>query len=122
MQNLPIIIPARPRRRRRKHSTTSGVAMLNLVAATYEVGNWVQLAFDRAIDPSGVDGSQIVVADATDSRKTWKATGTITIVNPTTVRFGLNNIGDAVGSTITLDASATNGIVAADDAVEWAGS
>src|SRR4051812_11484176 len=91
-----------------------------LVAASYEKDNFVQLSFDRAIDAGGVIGTQIFVADGING-KTYNATSAVTVIDPQTVRIGLIEIGATLGISVTLSASAENGIVASDDHEPWAG-
>ena len=112
----------RPRRRRKRHAVVPQQApiALTLVGAEYDSGTWsVTLVFDRAVSIAAFDGAQIVVADADNG---WLLQGAwASLDNPVTVQVGLDQVGSAEGSGVLLDAGASSGIVAVDDASAWAG-
>ena len=109
-------------RQRRVTSAVAPPVNLTLIAASYATGTSVTLVFDRPIDIDAIDGSQITVIDAISTHTTFKATGTVTIVSPTTVRLGLRATGSATGAGTRLTATASNGIVAQNDGGPWAGA
>jgi hypothetical protein len=79
------------------------------------------LTFDRAIDISGMDGSQISVADHVEGNS-FTAEGSPTVTDPASVQIGLTYAGPVdVGTEVLLNAAAGNGIVAVDDGGAWAG-
>jgi hypothetical protein len=92
-----------------------------LVAAEYVGDNWIDLAFDRAIDVSGVDGNNIAVYDGTGVGFWYVAAGTVDVLSPTSVRLGLIGQADWAGPDVHLDAAAGNGIVAVAGGAEWPG-
>ena len=94
--------------------------MLMLVSATYDVKTSVTLQFDRAIDISALDGSQIKVSDDSVPGE-FIATGTVTLLDPQTVRIRLNNFDSTSGPGVHLNVSADSGIVAVDDGAAWGG-
>src|SRR4051812_42060036 len=93
-----------------------------LIAATWNAeSSYVQLQFDRAIDASGREPTAIVVDDQAETGLKFEADGGITIVNPTTVRLGMESTSDAVQTGVHLTATTANGIVSADDDEAWSG-
>jgi hypothetical protein len=95
---------------------------LSLVQATYQSAvPSIRLAFDRAIDVSGLVGTQIVIADGSISGLRFDAQGDVTIINPSTVEIGLVDIEAWAGPDVRLTAGAGSGIVAVDDGGTWAG-
>src|SRR3954468_19303216 len=112
MNDITSIIPAPARKMRRRRQSTTAAAALTLVAATYQTKDWVQLTFDRAIDISALDPSQVQVDDDQDSG--WRLGGQsgATLVNPTTVQVPLDRIGTSTESGVHLIVSASSGIVA----------
>ena len=113
-------------RRRRQAGATSPVppTALTLVAAAYQRGEWLEMAFDYAIDIGAYDGQAVFVNDADDTGNVYVAAGAATLISPTSVRVGLIEFESAGGSGITLTAPATTGIVAAGGgpgAPGWAG-
>jgi hypothetical protein len=94
---------------------------LTLVAASYDsVALTLLLTFDRAIDISGMDGSQISVDDQVEGNR-FLAEGSPTMSDPQSVLIELTYVGPASGSLVLLNAAAGNGIVAVDDGGAWAG-
>src|SRR4051812_31287482 len=124
MNSIPTIIPAPPRKMRRRKlggSTTPAVA-LTLVAAQYhEEEQWVRLTFDRAIDISALNPAQVVVDDDDFTGNRLAGVAGATMISATTVQIPLDPIGSASESNVHLIATATNGIVASDDGGTWAG-
>jgi hypothetical protein len=95
-----------------------GVALV-LISADYHSGIDVVLSFDRAIDVSAFDPSQITMVDVFP-HKTFTG-GSTSIIDPLTVRIWLVETGPYGGSAHTLTATAATGIVAVDDGGTWAG-
>ena len=119
---MPVItrpIPFIPRKRKAALAEAPA-GPLTLVAATYEVALWVDLTFDRAVDVSGLVGSEIVIYDGELASLVYTGTGTVSQPSPETVRVGLVAGDDWSEPGILLDAGAGNGIVAADDGAAWA--
>ncbi len=95
-----------------------------LTAASFDVRNdaTLTLAFDRPIDVSGVDGSAIVVEDGVTTMVRFAATGGIVASSASSVTFILIPTGPYGGNRTLLDASAANGIRAADGGPPWGGA
>jgi hypothetical protein len=109
------------RRRRQGVPSSPAPAGLTLVAATYDPDTSVDLTFDRPIDVGAFDGAAVVVEDGEIVGAKYDGQGGATLLNPTTVRISLLEVGPPDGPPVTLSASAANGIVAADDGGAWAG-
>jgi hypothetical protein len=125
MNTMPVsTIPAKPRVRRTRKpvaTTTTPVALM-LVAAAYDFMNGtLTLTFDRAIDLAGLDGSQVLVFDAVESGRRYDAGAGVEILSPVSVRLSLNDLAEATGTGVTLEASSLNGIVAAGDGARGRG-
>ena len=116
---IPPLNTFRPRRPRNKG--VAAPAALTLVSAEYAKNDWVRLTFNRPIDIAGLDGTQIEVDDDEMSGNRYNGSLGGTLINPTTVEIDLDRTGSATQSGVHLIASATSGIVAADDASEWSG-
>src|SRR3954452_25121038 len=111
MQDIPTIIPAPPRKmRRRRQAARATAATLTLTAAEFGEKSWILLTFDRGIDISGLDGSQIILDDG-DSGFRFNATGTASVKSPISVQITLVEIGPSIGSGVHLSASAASGII-----------
>jgi len=108
----PVKYPRRPRQRLRPRLAPARPGALVLTAAIYEEGDWVRLAFDRAIDVAELDGSQIIVNDPVLTGQRFDASGIVTIIDPQTVQLALIPNEVASGSDLRLTASAATGIVA----------
>ena len=114
-------LPARPRVRRKRRTAPSappGVALV-LTSAEYHSGMDVTLTFDRAIDVSAFDPSQITMVDHFPG-KTYTG-GEISLMDVNVARIFLVETGPYAGSAYQLTASASTGIVAVDDGGTWAG-
>ena len=95
---------------------------LVLMSAYYDENEAIlTLAFDRAVDASGLAAAQITVADGSFNSHTYAGSGPATIVSPTTIQVTLAITGAAAAGPVTMDASALTGIVAVDDGGTWAG-
>jgi hypothetical protein len=122
-----MLIPTIPifRKRHGRERPPARVLPLSLVQATYlsggEGGPAIRLAFDRAIDVSGLVGTQIVIADGSINGLRYDAQGDLTVIDPQTIEIGLVDIESWAGPDVRLTASAASGIVAADDGGTWAG-
>src|SRR5438477_269865 len=100
---IPTFQLRRPFHRRRSRHAPS-VPMPTLVLATYDPKTSVTLGFDREIDLSGLDGSQITVSDGAFTGETYAATGLVTVIDPQTVRIRVNFVAAFPGTGITLNA------------------
>src|SRR3954468_12001569 len=125
MNNINSVIPAPPRKMRRRKdgrsTPTPPPVALTLVAAQYhEEQEWVRLGFDRAIDISSLDPTQVVIDDDDFTGNRMAGVAGATLVNATTVQVPLDRVGAATESNVHLIASATSGIVAVDDGGTWA--
>src|SRR5438105_1427438 len=120
MSTLPTIIPGPRRVRRKRRSGAAAQPALVLVSASYDVKTSIDLEFDRAIDVSALDGTQIKVSDDSVPGP-FTAPGTVTMLDPQTVRIRINNFDSSSGPGVHLNASADNGIVASDDGAAWGG-
>ncbi|MGB7159891.1 MAG: hypothetical protein WBD40_17625 [Tepidisphaeraceae bacterium] len=121
-----LIIPPTKFRKRpgrvRPRATQAPPAALTLVAAAYDKdASCVDLAFDRPIDIGAMDVTQIVVDDDTFRGLRLVGFASPVLLNPTTVRVPLNEVGGATQPDVHLTAGAANGIVAAGDGAAWAG-
>jgi hypothetical protein len=105
---VPLIYRKRRGRTRAKRKPNFPVLML----ALYDPKVSIVLGFDREIDVSGMDGSQIVITDGALTSSQYAATGTVTQTAPNRVRIRLNDIAHFEGTGIVLNVSAANGIVA----------
>ena len=118
---MPILTPLISfiRRRRRPKRET---AALVLVAAAYDdVALTLTLTFDRAIDIAGLAAGAVVVHDGNILGYVFAGQGPGLLVDPATVRIALAE-GEPWSSNETVfSATAGTGIVAVDDAGEWAG-
>lgn len=113
----------RGRAKRPAQQSAPGVALV-LESAIFQgddAPQWVQLGFDRAISIAGLNGAQITVVDGALESVTYRATGSASLVNPTTVRINLVSIGPSEGPDVVMTATGATGIVAMDDAGTWAG-
>jgi hypothetical protein len=122
---MPIQINNKPFIGKRKHVQFGAppVQALTLVAASYdsEVGPTLRLTFDRAIDISELDGTQIIVEDNASLQLKFNATGGAVLETPTRVALPMHEIDSSEGAGDILDATANSGIVASDDGGTWAG-
>jgi len=111
-------------RRKRRHVQfgASPVEALTLVEASYGVDEDIRLrlAFDRAIDASGIVGTQITVG-IQEYGYLYNATGLVITIDPATIDIVLMQIGGFEGEHDELNASASSGIVADNDSGTWAG-
>lgn len=110
MNPIPVL-PAKPRRRRVRSSVQASTTPV-LILATYDPKVSVTLGFDREIDVSALDGSQITITDGALTSSIYVATGTVTVLNPTTVRIRLNDTAHYEGTGIVMNATGSTGIVA----------
>jgi hypothetical protein len=96
-------------------------APVTLVGATYnsEELNLI-LEFDRAIDMSGFDPSQVAVRDGPTNSRMYTAVSPGQL-DPSTIAVSLTDAGPFVAEDVTLWATATTGIVAVDDGGTWPG-
>ena len=104
-----------------KGTTTPPPPALAVVSASYDdSGPSVRIEFDRAIDMSYFDPTQLTVTDGVHNDSQYVGTDGFDL-DVQVVTIYLERTGDAGGDTITLNATAETGIFAADDGVAWAG-
>ena len=120
---VPSVPKFRKRRRApRRKPVQAPPATLVLVSAYYDESEAIlTLAFDRAVDASGLAAAQITVYDGSFNSHTYAGSGAATIVSPTTIQITLTITGPASVAPVTLTASAITGITAVDDGGTWAG-
>jgi hypothetical protein len=125
--SMLIIPPPESHRKKRPKprstATPPGPPALVLVSATYSHFEpaYIVLGFDRAIDISALDGSAIGVDDGTINSILYDGTGGASLVNATTVKIFLTELGYTPSAVTVLNASASSGIVAVDDGGTWPG-
>jgi hypothetical protein len=97
-------------------------AALTLVSATYDTDEFsVTLAFDRAVDASGLDAAAVTVDDGVYAAGSFVGSGPATVVNATTIKVFLEEIGGPSVPDVELSATAATGMVAVDDGGTWPG-
>jgi len=119
-----IIVPLIPFRRRRKAggAVQAPPAALTLVSASFDLDDFsVLLAFDRAVDAAGLAASAITVDDGAFAAGLFVGSGPATVINPTTIKVFLEEIGGPTVPDVELSATAATGIVAVDDGGTWGG-
>jgi hypothetical protein len=94
-----------------------------VLTAAFVAGDlaYVQLGFDRAVDPTGLQPSEIGVVCPSPNGN-YVASGSVTIINPSTIRIMLTRTGSTSATETLLDATSDTGIVAADGGEPWAGA
>ncbi|MBC7785463.1 MAG: hypothetical protein H7144_16645 [Burkholderiales bacterium] len=120
---LVIPPPKKPRRGKSigNAATHAPPAPLTLVAAVYsEVDLTITLTFDRAIDYTAFNGTQVQVFDPVDNNQQYLGTGGVIFMAADTIEVQLVSTGAYAGDYIHLDATAATGIVARDGGA-WAG-
>ncbi|HEY8668094.1 MAG TPA: hypothetical protein VIL86_15710, partial [Tepidisphaeraceae bacterium] len=122
MLTIPAPFFRKPRSRRGGASTPPpappGVALV-LTTAEYHSGMDVTLTFDRAIDISAFDPTQLTMVDHFPG-KTYSG-DSISLMDVNVARIFLVETGPYAGLAYQLTASADTGIVAVDDGGTWAG-
>ena len=122
-----MLLPATPHYRRRRGRTTRTppapvTPALALVGASYDSGQGsVTLAFNRPVNVAGYQDGQVKVNDGVTHLSEFNANGPGGLLDPNTVQFSLESDGPSTVSDVRLNATALNGIVAADDGEPWAG-
>jgi hypothetical protein len=95
---------------------------LTLVSASYDSDDFsVTLAFDRAVDASGLDAAAVTVDDGEFAAGRFVGSGPATVINPTTIKVFLEEVGGPTVPDVELSATAARGIVGVDDGGTWAG-
>jgi hypothetical protein len=122
MSLTPIIFTAKPRHRRKRREISSSAVEtgLVLVSALYEPTASVTLTFDRPIDVADVNCSAITVDDGMFGFRFVAVEANL--LSATTVELVLNGIDELPFVGVKMNATASNGIVAAGDAAAWAGA
>jgi len=93
-----------------------------LVAASYDpTALKLTLGFDRAIDVSRFDGSQVTANDGAYNLKAYSAANSPTLSDAMTVVIGLIEVSWTEVGDVFMNASPVTGIVAMDDGSAWAG-
>ena|SRR5690242_4642053 len=124
---FPPFIPRKPIRYRQrpagaKEQVTPPPLALTLVSATYDTDDFsVALVFDRAVDASGLNAAAITVDDGVYAAGSFVGSGPATVVNPTTIKVFLEEVGGPTVPDVELTATGASGIVAVDDGGTWAG-
>ena len=107
---------------RRKQTPPTPPVALVLVSATYDTDDLsVVLTFDRAVDAAGLDAAAITVDDGVYAAGFFVGSGPATVVNPTTIKVFLEEVGPPTVPDVELSATAATGIVAVDDGGTWGG-
>ena len=114
-------------RKRRGRAKASGAnptppLALTLVEASFATDDYVsvRLTFDRAVDATGIDGTQITLG-VNEFGYLYNATGAVVVLDPQTIEITCVQIGGFEGEQSVLNATALSGIVAVDDGGAWAG-
>ena len=96
---------------------------LTLVEGSFATDDYVsvRLTFDRAVDASGLDGTQITLG-VQEFGYLYNATGAVVVLDPATIEITCVQIGGFEGEESVLNATALSGIVAVDDGGAWAGA
>jgi hypothetical protein len=79
------------------------------------------LAFDRAVDTSGVDVAAFVVNDGRDTHASYAGGGVVSTISAESFFVSMVNTGAYEGLGMTLIVSAENGVVSAADDAPWGG-
>src|SRR3954447_20055223 len=110
-----------PKRLRKREPKARGLKMLKLVAVAFDaVAHRVDLTFDRPVGIAAMDPTKVVVDDSDDGLR-FRGSGTPTLLAPAVVRVTLTNLGAIEAPVTLLTAGAPTGIVADDNAAQWAG-
>lgn len=121
-----VISPTIYKKRRRWKESAGPVppAALVLVSASFVAGTHpsVALVFDREVDVSGFNTNSIFVDNAVTTHQHYRGSSVLVIVGSGSISVRLTSIGSATGTGVTMNASANNGIIAADDGGTWAGA
>ena len=122
LRNVPLIF----RKRSRRTPRTAKVAppALTLVEAEFTYvgpGATLRLEFDRAINLSSFDPSQVTVQDPAGTGWAYVGTGVVDTPDPQTVVVEMGQTTEAAGSLDVMSATGATGIVAVDDGAPWPG-
>ena len=116
-------IPFIPKRKAKAPAQPPPVESLVLTSAFYSSEELILLLqFDRDIDISELDGSQISVNDPADNHQRYLATGSSQLISANYVQIQLDPAGSATGTQAALSAGANSGIVAVNGGGTWAGA
>jgi hypothetical protein len=97
-------------------------AALTLVAASFDLDDFsVVLTFDRGVDAAGLNAAAITLQDGEFAVGSFVGSGPATVINPTTIKVFLEEIGGPTVPDVELSATAATGIVAVDDGGTWGG-
>ena len=111
-----------PTKRRVGRKSRSAPATLVLVHATYSPSPMILwLYFDRPIDVSAIDGSQIFLDDGDYNEAKFDASGGVVAHSATIVQLQLVVLESYTLGPVRLSASARNGVVAVNDGGIWPG-
>jgi hypothetical protein len=92
------------------------------VAAWYDSSEpWVYLKFDRAVHVDGFDAGQVTLLDGTQNAAQYVGGGPAVLIDSLTVQVTMEFVGPYAGDAVTVSATASTGIVAADDGAAWGG-
>jgi hypothetical protein len=93
-----------------------------LVSAAYDPADpSLTLVFDRAVDISAYEGTEIHVDDGSFTAETYDGRGAASLPDPSTVRIILVDQGTTGAAAVFLNASNLTGIVAAEGGGVWEG-
>ena len=121
--SFPIFIPAPPRKykeRKLAGSATTPVGPLTLVSASYQPGDTVTLVFNQPIDLLGLDGGSFVVEDP-NFNTLYQGLGEVDLLDPSTVRIGLQDAGSPTAVSVTLVVGPGNGLRPLGGGAVWSG-
>jgi len=120
-----IIAPPKFRKRREWKKAATVVPPVGppvLMGANYDpTGLTLTLVFDRPIDVSGFDGSQVTVNDGTYNLNAYAGASPPTLTDAMTVVIGLNQVIWTEAGDVIMNATTVTGIVAVSDGSQWAG-
>ena len=116
------LMPFRGRKRKVAQQPPAPAALTLLSASYDQTAKTLTMQFDRAIDVSAFDGEEVLVYDGTFNHHTYVASGTITMIDPATMRVGLFSIIADSDPGVNLTAASDNRIKAVDDGGTWSGT
>jgi hypothetical protein len=109
------------RRARRAQASTPALVLESAEFSYIGPGAALTLTFDRAIELSSFDPSQITVQDPAGTGWAYAGSGVVDTPDPQTVVVEMGQTTEAAGSPDVMSATGATGIVAADDGAAWAG-
>ena len=107
-------------RRKSESPTELPVGPLELLAATYQQGDFVTLVFNQPINTIALNGAMISVDDP-NTGFLYQALGEVDLLSPAILRLGLMEVGGSSMSFVYLIADPGNGIKPMGGNIEWEG-